>query len=222
MSDTSKPVLTDTSDMPALHAVFRKSLAAAPDLIGGAPADDTGRSAIVGTYYDNVLRLLHAHHGGEDELVWPKLLERCPDEAEMVSEIASQHGAVTALIDVTMAQLQQWAGSASERDAAALIGSMRQLNDELVIHLDAEEAMILPLCARYITPQEWAELPEHGMKHFDGDKPWLIMGLIFDNMPDGARDYVLANMPPPVGQMWVNFGSTAYTDFMAELKIPSE
>ena len=219
MSDISKPVLTDTSDMPALHAVFRKSLGAAPGLIGGTPADDIGRSAIVGTYYDNVLRLLHAHHGGEDELVWPKLLERCPDEAEMVSEIAGQHEVVGKLMDVTMTQLQQWSGSASERDAATLIGLMGQLNDNLITHLDAEEEFVLPLCARYITPGEWAELPQHGMKHFDGDKPWLIMGLIFDNMPDGARDYVLANLPPPVGQMWVNFGSTAYADFMADLGI---
>ncbi len=219
MSDFPNSVLTDTSDMPALHAVFRKSLAAAPDLIGGAPADDTGRSAVVGTYYDNVLRLLHAHHGGEDELVWPKLLERCPDQAEMVSEVAGQHEVVSKVMDETMTQLQQWAGSASERDAATLIGLMRQLNDDLIVHLDAEEAMILPLCARYITQAEWAELPQHGMKHFDGDKPWLIMGLIFDNMPDGARDYVLANLPPPVGQMWVNFGSTAYADFMADLGI---
>jgi hypothetical protein len=218
MSDILEP-LTDTSDMPALHAVFRKSFAAAPELIGGAPADDTSRSAIVGTYYDNVLRLLRAHHGGEDELVWPKLLERCPDEAELVSEVGGQHEVVRELIDVTMSQLQQWAGSASEGDAAELVGLMRQLNDDLTTHLDAEEAMILPLCARYITQQEWGELPEHGMKHFDGDKPWLIMGLIFDNMPDGARDYVLANLPPPVGQMWVNFGSTAYADFMAELGI---
>ncbi len=219
MSDISGPVLTDTSDMPALHAVFRKSLGAAPGLIGGTPADDMGRSALVGTYYDNVLRLLHAHHGGEDDLVWPKLLERCPDEAEMVSEIAGQHEVVGKLMDVTMTQLQQWSGSASERDAATLIGLMGQLNDNLITHLDAEEEFVLPLCARYITPGEWAELPQHGMKHFDGDKPWLIMGLIFDNMPDGARDYVLANLPPPVGQMWVNFGSTAYTDFMADLGI---
>jgi hypothetical protein len=122
-------------------------------------------------------------------------------------------------MDVTTSQLQQWAGSASERDAATLIGLMGQLNDNLITHLDAEEALVLPLCARYITPGEWAELPQHGMKHFDGDKPWLILGLIFDNMPDGARDYVLANMPPPVGQMWVNFGSTAYADFMADLGI---
>jgi hypothetical protein len=217
MSDNFEPALTDTSDMPALHAVFRKAFAAAPYLVGEAPADDTGRSALVGSYYDNVLRLLHAHHGGEDELVWPKLLERCPDQAELVSEIAAQHEAVSTLMEITMAQLQQWAGSASGHDAAALTESMRLLSNELDAHLDEEEAKILPLCARYITQQEWAELPEHGFKHFDGDKPWLILGLIFDNMPDGVADYVLANMPPPVGQMWANFGSTAYADFMADL-----
>jgi len=217
MSDNFDPALTDTSDMPALHAVFRKAFGAAPYLVGEAPADDTGRSALVGSYYDNVLRLLHAHHGGEDELVWPKLLERCPDQAELVSEIAAQHEAVSTLMEITMAQLQQWAGSASGHDAAALTESMRLLSNELDAHLDEEEAEILPLCARYITQQEWAELPEHGFKHFDGDKPWLILGLIFDNMPGGVADHVLANMPPPVAQMWANFGSTAYADFMADL-----
>jgi len=221
VSDISEPALTDTSDMPAVHAIFRKAFAATLDLVGGAPADDTGRSALVGSYYDNVLRLLHAHHAGEDELIWPKLLERCPDQTELVSEIAAQHKAISTLMDVTMAQLRQWAGSASQEDAAALTESMRRLNNELVEHLDEEEAKMLPLCARYITQQEWAELPEHGIKHFDGDKPWLVLGLIFDSMAPGVRDYVLATMPPPVGQMWANFGSTAYADFMAELAIPA-
>jgi hemerythrin superfamily protein len=221
MSDTSEPALTNTSDMPALHSIFRKAFAVAPDLVGGAPADDTNRSALVGTYYDNVLRLLHAHHGGEDELIWPKLLERCPEDAETIREIASQHETVSALMDETMAQLKQWSGSAAQVDGAALTELIGQLNRELTAHLDQEEAVILPLCARYMTQQEWGELPEHGLKHFDGDKPWLVLGLIFDSMPPGVRDYVLANMPPPVAQMWRNFGSAAYSEFMSSLAVPA-
>src|SRR5581483_10809629 len=90
---------TQTQDMVALHRIFREALSVAPRAVGGVAPGDTERSALVGSYYFNVLRLLNGHHQSEDELVWPRLYERCPAEAEVVEAIADQHHEVHPLID---------------------------------------------------------------------------------------------------------------------------
>ena len=211
---------TDTSGMKSIHRVFRQAFGAAPQLIRGAPDGDRARSALVGTYYHNVLRLLHSHHQGEDELIWPKLLERCTEETFLVQSMSSQHGDLAALIDLAEAQVARWSESADRSDGEALTMTLVALNLVLVEHLDEEEELVLPLCSKYITEAEWAELPRHGMSTFDGDKPWLITGLAREQMwPDqvAAMD---AEMPPPARQMWAQFGQVAFTRFITELRAP--
>ena len=41
---------------------------------------DTARAAVVDDNLDLLGRALHAHHTGEDGLLWPLLLQRVPDE----------------------------------------------------------------------------------------------------------------------------------------------
>ena len=76
---------------------------------------------------------------------------------------------------------------------------------------------MLPLCAGHITQPEWAELPGHSMAHFDGDKPWLIFGLVLDNMTPVQREHVTASMPPPALTMWASQGSALYEQFSRQL-----
>ena len=71
----------DTSDMPAVHKVFRSSLAAAPTFIASAAGDDARREMIA-NYYANLIEFLRVHHDGEEELVFPTLGERAPEQRE--------------------------------------------------------------------------------------------------------------------------------------------
>jgi len=211
----------DTSDMKALHRVFREALSLAPQLVGGVTAGDKARSALVGSYYFNVLRLLHVHHDGEDELLWPKLYERCPERAELVKRAAGQHQDVVALVEESCKQTSQWSASAEPADAEQLQGTIDSLQTVLVAHLDEEEELVLPLCSQHLSQAEWGQLPQHGMKSFDGDKPWLIMGLIRDQLAPDQLSGMDAALPPPVKQMWATFGQSAYNEFMNELSPPS-
>ena len=63
----------DVSDMYAVHGVFRDTLGAAPELVGGIGAGDTERTALIANYYENILSFLEAHHDGEEKLVFPLL-----------------------------------------------------------------------------------------------------------------------------------------------------
>ena len=57
-----------------------------------------------------------------------------------------------------------------------------------------EEDQILPLAAVHITPEEWAELPVHGFMHFRGDKPWLVLGLILEQVEAVGGPQAVAGM----------------------------
>jgi hypothetical protein len=204
--------------MIGLHHVFRDALAAAPELVGAAPAGNEARSEHVGTYYDNVLRLLHAHHEGEDELLTPLLVQRCPDEADVVQRISHQHVEVLGVMGVAESRLAAWRADPSADNRQSTTTALAALEVALTQHLDEEEREILPLAARCVNVAEWGQMPEHGMKIFTGDKVWLILGLIQDYMTPEHRAIMQTHMPPPVLEFWTNQGQPMYTEFMAELR----
>ena len=58
------------------------------------------RAATVGSYYANILELLRVHHDGEDVILYPKLLERCPADADLIARINAQHHDVESALQV--------------------------------------------------------------------------------------------------------------------------
>jgi hypothetical protein len=214
MADEPK---TNISDMLAVHGAFRTTLPGAARLVAAVDEGDTDRAILLANFYENILDFLHAHHSGEDEIIWPRLLERCPDEAGEVRRIADQHDDVTEFTARARAELSSWSGSASASLGAELVATLDALDGSLQPHFAEEEAVILPLRATYMSPDEWAELPAHGFSHFAGDKPWLILGLILDQLPEEPRQQMLAHMPPPAQEMWAGFGHAAYVGLMADV-----
>ena len=85
-------------------------------------------------------------------------------------------------------------------------------------HLDQEEVEIVPLAAEYLTVEEWGSLPGHAMGKFQGDKVWLIMGLIRENFNQEQRDLMLEHLPPPARQMWETMGEASFNDVIAQVR----
>jgi hemerythrin-like domain-containing protein len=218
MSQVVAPTRPDTSDMIAVHQVFRRALAAAPRIIGGASRHEPAHVANVDSYYANVLAFLHVHHEGEDALLWPKLLSRCPAAAPRVQAIADQHETVTTLVAQAETRLEAWAVEPSADNGAQLIGALALLDNELTQHLDQEEEFVLPLAAEYLTVEEWAELPAHGMRNFSGDKVWVLLGLLFEAMPPGQPEVTLTHMPAEVAQWWRADGEPAFDALIADVR----
>jgi hemerythrin-like domain-containing protein len=208
----------DTSNMYAVHGVFRDTLGAATALVGGVRAGDTDRVALVANYYENVLSFLHAHHASEEEIVFPLLRARCAEAEALVDELAAQHEDALALLATARQWLAAWPGGG---DAVQLevVGALGSLRTHLVEHLEEEERRGLPLAAEYLSAEEWDQLPGHGLRAFDGDKVWLILGLIRERMNESQRDAMLEHMPPPVVDMWTGFGEHAFLQLSAEVPV---
>jgi hypothetical protein len=208
----------DTSDMFAVHQVFRSAFGAVGDHVDSCDGGtDQARVEVVGDFYGNVFAFLHVHHEGEDLLVTPLLVERLDDSSE-VERVAAQHTAVLGPLAGAETALSAWSAAPDADSGKAFVASVQELDRELTAHLAEEETIVVPLAAANMSPEEWGALPAHGMANFGGDKIWLILGLIREQMDDHQRAEMLAHMPPPAVDMWTSFGNDAFDGYVAGLR----
>lgn len=210
--------LIDTRDMVCIHDVFRRAFADAPGQIAAVATGDSKQVERLASYLGEVLWLLHAHHSGEDELLYPLLIERAPENGATFSRMEAQHQAVAASIESAQAMAGQFGRTGSAQDGEALSAAIRSLSDMAKTHLAEEESEVLPIAARVVTEPEWGALPGHVLAQYPGSRLWLLLGLVFEAMPDDLRAQVLANVPPPVSEMWFGFGSDAFTSEIASVR----
>jgi iron-sulfur cluster repair protein YtfE (RIC family) len=211
MTETQTAPLTDTRIMPVIHTLFRRELRLAGGLLRSVTAGDTARAAVVADHLDLVGTVLHHHHTAEDDLLWPLLLERVPDDlAPIVHLMESQHGRVEQLLGDITPLLEHWrrTAAAAERDA------MAQLYDELYValaeHLDAEEQRLLPIAARSMTQQEWERMGEVARAGTPKDQQFVVLGMIaYDGGPEGVA-LLMHGAPPPVRWLVPRLGTRAY------------
>ena len=218
MTDQAVRPHPDTTDMFAVHGVFRDTLGAAPVLVRGVADSDIARRALVANYYENVLAFLESHHDSEEALVFPLLRERCPGEAPLLDRLAEEHQQAVKLLKNAESALAAWPGGdgAVQSEAADALEALRV---QLEAHLDEEEAEGLPLCTENLSLEEWGALPGFGMAHFQGDKIWLVLGLLRQRMNDAQRAAMLEHMPPPALDMWTNFGEQAFNDLSSQVVV---
>ncbi len=209
---------TDVSDMYAIHAAFRRAFAEVPDLVASAGPEDVERQVLVGDFYRNVLALLAVHHDGEDVILWPLLHERLPEHADLFAQMEAMHAALHPAIDDASAALAAWSDSPHADTAAAFVSAMAAVERPLLEHLDSEESDALPLMSRVITPEEWGQLPQHGQAHYGGDRFWLALGLIREQMTAQQLEKMDAAMPPPAVEFWTTAGEPMFTDFVGRLR----
>jgi hypothetical protein len=220
MADQAGTPRPDVTDMYAVHGVFRDTLGAAPRLVGDIPSGDTARVDQIANYYDNILFFLEAHHDGEEEIVFPRLRERCPDAKPLLDTLEQEHVKALALLAEARVALAAWPGARGDAAVqSAVVNSLGALRTQLVSHLDREESEGLPLCAQYLYAEEWGQLPGHAMGSYKGDKIWLIMGLIRQRFTPEQRDQMLDHMPPPARDMWTNFGESAFNELSAQVVV---
>jgi hemerythrin-like domain-containing protein len=210
--------LIDTRDMVALHGAFRRALADAPAQLAGVIDGDTETASRLGAYLDDVLWLLHAHHAGEDELLYPLLIERAPEQERLFAEMESQHAAVAETLLAAQGAAREFGASASATDAEVCALAIRALEVALEPHLSDEEVEVLPIAARTITPPEWGAMPAHALSHYGGERIWLPFGIAFEGMPEDIQERMLTMLPPPVSQMWNGGGSAAFSSEITAIR----
>jgi hemerythrin-like domain-containing protein len=210
--------LADATAMIRFHRIFREALDAVPQFVGDAPADDHDRAEFVGSYYDNVLKLLHAHHEAEDLTIYPMMVERLPEHVEVINRVNAEHEVVLGSLQTAEQAVAAWRADPSSTSRDGAVAALDALRIILLEHLDHEEAEVVPLIALCITVAEWGQMSATAFQLFSGDKVWLAVGLIQEQMRPEENATMEANMPPPVHDFWVGSGRGMFQDFVAELR----
>jgi hemerythrin-like domain-containing protein len=206
----------DVRDMAIVHRTFREGYAEAARLVRAAPSPPPTRVEFLADHIDFVVGMLHTHHEGEDELLYPKLIERVPDQASTTEEVEHEHELIRKALDAASAACTTWRREPSTETGEALAAALDDLNSVAQRHLDDEEEKIVPLAAVTVTQQEWDALGEHAVAQIPRAKKAIAFGMLLEPLNDADRAHMKRVLPPPVrllypiliGRPWKKYAST--------------
>jgi hemerythrin-like domain-containing protein len=203
--------------MYAVHEALLGALDAAPECVARAEVDPE-RVEVIGSFIENVIEFLHVHHSGEDELLYPVLQERCVESRSELERIDGQHKLLYAPMDAGRSAVAFWRAAPSTDNAQAVIVAVASIAETLRPHLAEEETVVLPLATRWISPEQWGRQAGHNMMSFRADKPWLMLGLVREQLDQEHRDGMLAGMPTEMRTMWIEQMEPAFNTFIAKVR----
>jgi hemerythrin-like domain-containing protein len=204
--------------MAIVHRTFRAAYDESARLVEAEVNPSPERVTFLADHVELGLTLLHGHHHSEDEVLWPSLLTRAPDEAEMIQRVADQHQEVAGAIEGTEQALAAWRATPGATEREALAGSLRHLNVVLQAHLDDEERLVVPLAARTLTQEEWNAVGEHSRGSIPKDKLFIAFGMLLEPLSDVDRAYMLSEVPMPVKLLWRTLGVRSWRKYATRLR----
>lgn len=213
-----------TSDRPlvqqmvVIHRVFRREFGLLPALIRGVAPDDLERAKDVADHATGLLRFVHVHHSGEDELLWPVLLDKVAIESDLIMRMEQQHEHVAALLPHAKEQLPAWAAMPSPERGAQLAATFEEIASVLNEHLGEEENQILPLVEANLTVEEWSRLGQHATASLAPPELMASLAAIVEEADAEERLMFTAALPPPVLTMFVEQAEPAYRERMRQLR----
>jgi hemerythrin-like domain-containing protein len=204
----------DVREMYMAHAMFRREFGLLPALVRGVGAGDKERTQLIADHFELVKTVLHHHHHAEDTHLWPRLLERGPEDIDpIVHVMESQHADIDkALSEIEVAR-KAWRDSAtSERgeDMAAALDRLSPLLDE---HLSMEEERVLPLIEKYVTAAEWDRMGQDAVAGIPLESLALMFGMTIYEAEPAVIEKVLSNLPEEARPQMLESGRQAFAAY---------
>ncbi|QMU77992.1 hemerythrin domain-containing protein [Streptacidiphilus sp. PB12-B1b] len=207
-----------TQEMEMIHRIFRRESLLLAKLIGAVDEGDVRRAGLLAEAWRTYALGLHLHHAGEDDLVWPKLLERAELDAARVQRMEAQHHELSAGLERVEKLLEPWASTASVPARDDLVQALVEHNRTLCSHLDEEEREVMPLVAQHISAAEWREVGERGLAETPRNKRLIALGAILEDASDEERAEFLGRLPGPARLVWRLVGQRQYRSHVRRIR----
>ena len=165
--------LVDVRDMFVVHTALLREFRLLANAVADANPDHPRHRTALAGHLELLDDLLHHHHAGEDELLWPKLRERVPSAVATVDAVEDQHHQIEDLLHAARHARLQWTTAPCTASAHALGEALERLHQALGAHLDLEERELLPLAAAALTQAEWDAVGEAAVASMA--KPALVL-----------------------------------------------
>ncbi len=205
-----------TEEMAVIHRIFRRGFPMMAELVRQTPVGDTARSEPIAAHLDFLLNGLHNHHSGEDESIWPRLLERVALQTELITRMEKQHEVVAERSERVRTLLETWRRSPA--DSQALATALDEFTAALVVHLDEEEAYVVPLIRAHITAEEWTRFGQETFEKFTNPEKLVATGTLEDVATPEEASWFIGDLPLPIKLMWRLLGRRKYARYMQRVQ----
>ena len=210
-AQTAAQKLCDTSDMVIVHRMFRHECALLPQLVDAVAGGGHARE---------VLDMLHHHHVGEDELLWPRLSARTRFHTDLLARMDSQHQGLAVLLEHAATAFAAWQDAPTAHTSAPLTALLEQLSTGLNEHFDEEEAAILPIVERVITAVEYQEVGQRGLMSIPLTRRLVVLGYLLEGATPQERTDFLAAIPAPARLAYRLIGARQHRHETTRLRGP--
>ena len=195
---TVEQPLVDVRDMIVAHTAMLREFRLAPVAVARVPAGAHRAARRMDKHLQLMCELLHHHHTGEDELLWPPLRALLSADGQArLDEAEAQHIDIDRALELVRTARCQWVLLADTDCRDELVIALHRLHGLLVTHLDTEERELLPLAASHLTSAQWAAVGAAGAASVPKSKMLLVFGMFaYEGDPEVLRD-MLNSAPPP-------------------------
>lgn len=208
----------DVRDMVVVHTAMLREIRLAPAVVRLAQHGTARQRQAAVAHVDLLCDLLHHHHTGEDELLWPVLSPRLsPRELELVTVAESQHAGIEQALHRVAAARTAWSENTDDATADELVAGLEVLHGLLREHLEAEERHLLPLAAAYLTPAEWGAIGEAGAAGVPKSALLLVFGMFAYEGDPAVLAQMLHAAPPPVRLIVPRLAPRVYARYAARV-----
>ncbi|GIH14297.1 hemerythrin domain-containing protein [Rugosimonospora africana] len=145
----------DTRMMGIVHNALRRDLERMQAVLTSQPYPRGRQRRALGEHAVWLMDLLHAHHTGEDEGLWPLVRQRNPQAGPLLDSLDADHRRIAPAVDATIAAGRRYADTTTEDARADLVTALAVLVTVLVPHLDREVEEGMPVVSASITQADW-------------------------------------------------------------------
>jgi hypothetical protein len=164
--------------------------------------------------------MLHHHHVGEDELLWPRLSARTRFHSDLLARMESQHEGLAVLLEHAATTFAAWQHAPTAPTSIALTALLEQLSTGLNEHFDEEEAAVLPIVERVITAAEYQEVGQRGLVSIPLTRRLVVLGYLLEGATPQERSDFLAAIPPPARLAYRLIGARQHRHETTRLRSP--
>jgi hemerythrin-like domain-containing protein len=150
-------------------------------------------AAVVGDRWALFARGLHHHHEEEDDAFFPAIAAAAPDVKPLIEQLVHEHEELVARLDAVDRAVVSLTAEPTEQNKKVLHDAIAEVRDQLVPHLDIEDAKLLPAAAQSVDSKEWARLSKEAMQSLPKSDLPIVAGIL----DEVVRGLPVDQRPPP-------------------------
>jgi hemerythrin-like domain-containing protein len=191
--------VVDTRDMLVAHAGLVREFGLAPTAVRRVKPGDRKHARDVDEYLAMMCFSLHAHHNGEDTILWPVLRARLSAaESRLLDKIETQHANINDSIERVNECRRRWLDQLDHNRGSELAEELQTLYELVAEHIEDEERDVIPMAAAYLSEAEWHAINEGGKEVLSLKAMLFIVGMACYGINRELTSVTLYSLSAPV------------------------